>query len=371
MPGVTSLVGAGTRLDRGRAILDELGLDGLLVSRSAAKRWLAGFVTHRGEELTSGYSGTLLVTRDAQLILADGRYVEQAEGECPGWDVHPTSEAIQVELPAVAGDRGARRLGAEAKVLSHAEWAAIEAAGLELVPVDEPLAALRIVKDADELAAIERACALTDACFAYLIGIIRPGMTEREVAWELEGWFRANRAEDLAFEPLVLVGAHAAMPHGHPSDTAVVQGQPLLIDFGCQIDGYRSDMTRTVFFGEPAPETRRRYQAVRQAQQLAFEAAAAGVIGSELDRIAREHLASAGLGEAFAHGLGHGIGLETHEAPMLKDWHRPLEAGMVFTLEPGVYFPGEIGIRIEDDVHLTDAGPRRLTTAPRDLIVIA
>jgi Xaa-Pro aminopeptidase len=239
------------------------------------------------------------------------------------------------------------------------------------VPVDEPLAALRLVKDADELAAIERACALTDACFAHLVETIRLGMSEREVAWELERWFRANGAEDVAFDPLVLVGARAAMPHGHPSDVAVANGQPLLLDFGCQVDGYRSDMTRTLFFGEPAPETRRRYEAVREAQQLTFEAAAPGVIGSDLDRIAREHLASAGLGEAFAHGLGHGIGLETHEAPMLKDWDRPLEAGMVFTLEPGVYFPGEIGIRIEDDVHLTDAGARRLTTAERELTVLS
>jgi Xaa-Pro aminopeptidase len=129
-------------------------------------------------------------------------------------------------------------------------------------------------------------------------------------------------------------------------------------------------MTRTIFFGEPADETRRRYEAVRHAQQLAFQAAAPGVIGTELDRIAREHLAQAGLGEAFTHGLGHGIGLETHEAPMLKGWDRPLEAGMVFTLEPGVYFPGEIGIRIEDDVVVTDTEARRLTTAPRELLVL-
>jgi Xaa-Pro aminopeptidase len=370
MPGVTASVGAKARLARAREILDERELDGLLVSRSAAKRWLAGYVTPRGDELTSGYSGTLLITREAQLVLADGRYVEQAEGDCPGWEVRLTRKPIEDEVPVVAAEQGARRIGAEAKLLSHEDWAGIEAAGIELVPVDEPLAALRLVKDADELAAIERACVLTDACFAYLTGIVRPGMTEREIAWELEGWFRINRAEDIAFEPLVLVGARAAMPHGHPSDVAVASGQPLLIDFGCQVDGYRSDMTRTVFFGEPSDEARRRYEAVREAQQRAFEAAAPGVIGSELDRVAREHLASAGLGEAFSHGLGHGIGLETHEAPMLKDWHRPLEAGMVFTLEPGVYFPGEIGIRIEDDVLLSETGPRRLTNAPRELLVL-
>jgi Xaa-Pro aminopeptidase len=363
-------VGAATRLDRARAILGEIELDGLLVSRAAAKRWLSGFILHAGEELTSGYSGTLLLTGEAKLVLADGRYVEQASGECPGWEVRRTSAHIEDELPTLAAELGVARLGAEARVLSHADWAAIQAAGLELIPVDEPLAALRLVKDADEVAATERACALTDRCFAHLLDFVRPGMAEREVAWELEGWFRANGAEALAFEPLVLVGARAAMPHGRPSDAKVATDQVLLIDFGCQVDGYRSDMTRTIFLSEPDAETRRRYEAVHQAQQLAFEAAAPGVIGSDLDRIARQHLASVGLGEAFAHGLGHGIGLETHEAPVLKDWHRPLATGMVFTLEPGVYLPGEIGIRIEDDIHLSDAGPRRLTETPRELLVL-
>jgi len=367
---VTASVRSTTRLDRARAILGELELDGLLVSRAAAKRWLAGFVIHDGDELTSGYSGTLLVTRDAQLVLVDGRYLEQAQGECLGWDVRLAMESLPVEVAGVAAEHGVKQMGAEAKVLSHADWAALEAAGLELVPVDEPMALLRLVKDADELAALARACGLTDACFDHLVASVRPGLTEREVAWQLEGWFRANGADDIGFEPLVLVGARAAMPHGHPSDAVVTAGQPLLIDFGSQVDGYRSDMTRMVFFGEPSAETRRRYEAVRGAQQLAFKAAAPGVIGSELDRIAREHLAQAGLGEAFTHGLGHGIGLEVHEAPMLKDWHLPLEAGMVFTLEPGVYLPGEIGIRIEDDVHLTDAGAQRLTNAPREIVVL-
>ncbi len=367
---MTASLGTRARVERARRILDELELDGILVSRAAAKRWLAGFVIHNGDELTSGYSGTLLITRDAQLVLVDGRYIEQAQGECLGWDVRLAMESLTVEAARVAGEHDVTRLGAEAQVLSHADWAALEAAGLELVAVDEPMAALRLVKDGGELAALQRACALTDACFEHLVASVRPGMTEREVAWQLEGWFRANGAEDIGFEPLVLVGVRAAMPHGHPSDAAVTGGQPLLIDFGSQVDGYRSDMTRMLFFGEPSAETRRRYEAVREAQQRAFEAAAPGVIGSDLDKIAREHLAQAGLGQAFTHGLGHGIGLEVHEAPILKDWHQPLEAGMVFTLEPGIYLPTEIGIRIEDDVHLTDAGAVRLTNASRALLVV-
>jgi Xaa-Pro aminopeptidase len=311
-----------------------------------------------------------LVTRDAQLVLADARYTEQAQLECPGWEVRRTRGRIGEDLPRIAAELGVESLGAEGRVLSHADWTSLAEAGLRMTPVDEALEALRLIKEPDEVAAIERACALTDRCFSHLLETVQPGMTEREVAWELAGWFRANGAESLAFDPLVLVGPRAAMPHGKASDAAVTHGQPLLIDFGCQVDGYRSDMTRTIFFGEPDAEARRRYQAVRDAQQGAFEAAAVGVIGSEVHAAARRSLEAAGLGEAFTHGLGHGIGLETHAAPMLLTWQRPLEAGMVFTLEPGVYLPGEIGIRIEDDVVLEAGGPRRLTHSPRELLVL-
>jgi Xaa-Pro aminopeptidase len=359
-----------SRLLRARALLDSLEADGLLISRPATWRWLSGFVLQRGDETTSGYSGTLLLTRDAQVVLVDGRYLEQAQAECIDWTVRLSEDPIDVELPRLAAELGVRRIAAEAGMLSYADWTAVAQSDLELVPADEALQDLRLVKDGDEIRATRRACALTDACFDHLLGFIGPGQTERDIAWELEGWFRANGAEALAFEPLVLVGPRAAMPHGHPGDAQVALGQPLLIDFGCQVDGYRSDMTRTVFFGEPTAETRRRYGAVRQAQQLAFEAARVGMTGVELDGVAREHLASAGLGEAFSHGLGHGIGLETHEEPILKGWKGPLLDGMVFTLEPGVYFPGEIGIRIEDDVLLTESGAVHLTESPRELLVL-
>ncbi|HEX2194901.1 MAG TPA: Xaa-Pro peptidase family protein [Candidatus Limnocylindria bacterium] len=361
---------AGSRLERARAILRDQGLDALLVSRSAAKRWLSGFTLGPGEEATSGWSGTLLLTGDAQLVLADARYTEQAERECPGWEVRRTRGEIHTGLPPVAAELGVTRLGAEARVLSHAAWSGLTAAGLLLQTVDDELERLRVRKDLDEVAAIERACALTDRCLGHLLGIVRPGTAESEVAWEIADWFRQNGAEALAFEPLVLAGPRAAMPHGRPSGASLTVGQALLIDFGCQVDGYRSDMTRTVYFGRPDAEARRRYQAVREAQERAFEAVAVGVAGTDVDAVARDSLARAGLGEAFTHGLGHGIGLETHEEPRLLTWDRPLEEGMVFTLEPGVYFPGEMGIRIEDDVVLEASGPRRLTHSPRELLVL-
>ncbi len=370
MPSV--VIGAATRLERVRALLDAHDLDGILLSRSANKRWLAGFVLQRGEEATSEYAGTLLVTRHRALLLADGRYIEQAASEAPDWDLIGTSGSIDHELGSLFPTLDLRRCGAEAEALSHGRWQAIVTAApqVELVALDRELAELREVKDEAEQEAVARACALTDACFAHLLHTIRPGISEQQIAWRIEDWFRANGAESLAFDSLVLVGARASMPHGHPSDARVEIGKALLIDFGCQVDGYRSDMTRTVFVGEPDDEARRLYRLVADAQAAAFALCATGVPGTAIDAAAREMISAAGFGEAFSHGLGHGIGLETHEAPSLRLYPGPLRTGMTFTLEPGIYLPGHIGIRIEDDILLSETGPRYLTNSPRDLIVI-
>jgi Xaa-Pro aminopeptidase len=236
--------------------------------------------------------------------------------------------------------------------------------------MDDELAPLRLRKAPDEVEAIGRACALTDACLAHLVDWIEPGMTELEVAWELDAFFRTNGAEGLAFGAIVLAGARASMPHGVPSGLRVEAGNVLLIDFGCAIDGYRSDMTRTLFVGEVPDRVRRAHDAVREAQQAAFDALAVGVNGQEVDAIAREVIADAGF-EPYGHGLGHGIGLETHEAPSLRQSRAyTLEAGMVFSVEPGIYLPGETGIRIEDIVVLEEGGPRLLTNSPREPVVI-
>ncbi|MGH2356463.1 MAG: M24 family metallopeptidase [Candidatus Limnocylindria bacterium] len=347
-------------------------LDAVLISRAAHKRYYSGFRLGRGEESTSGYAGSLLVTASETLVLADSRYTEQAEKETSGWAIVPTTLELERELPPLLADRAVVRLGLEAQAMSHATWSALAAAapGVELHAFDEELVPLRSIKTADEVDAIGRACALTDACFEHLLGFVRPGMTEDDVAWELIGWFRANGAEDLAFEPLVLAGPRAAMPHGKPSATGIEPGNVLLIDFGCQVDGYRSDMTRTVFIGEPSDELRRWYTAVREAQQLAIDALRPGVNGQEIDAIARERIAREGV-EPYGHGLGHGIGLETHEPPALRRT-KPyrLDVGMVFSVEPGIYLPGVTGIRIEDIVVLEDVGARMLTLSSRDIAVI-
>ena len=361
------------RLAALRGLLGQRALDGVLVSRAANKRYYSGFRLGDAEGPTSGFAGTLLVTRDASLILADSRYTEQAANEAPGWEVTATAGPIQDEIPPLLLRHQIESLGMEAAVVTHSDWAALaEAApGVELHAIDDELVPMRILKTADEVDAIGRACTLTDRCFEHLVDFVRVGMSERDVALELERWFRTNGAEGLAFEPIVLAGPRAAMPHGRPSEARIEPGNVLLIDFGCAVDGYRSDMTRTLVVGDVPEEVRRYHDAVREAQQEAIEAIAIGVNGQQLDAVARRRIEAEGV-EPYGHGLGHGIGLETHEPPRLRKSEAfTLEAGMVFSVEPGIYLPGVTGIRIEDIVALEASGPRLLTTSPREAIVIA
>ena len=361
-----------TRLADLRRLMADHELDGMLLSRSANKRWFSGFRLGDAEGPTSGWSGTLLVTGDATLIFADSRYTEQAAHEASDWSLVPTSGPIQEELPPALLEHGIEALGMEAAAVSHADWSALaEAApGVELHAMDAELVPMRIIKSADEIDAIGRACSLTDACFAHLLEFVRAGMTEQEVALEIERWFRTNGAEGLAFDTIVLAGPRAAMPHGRPSSATIDLGNVLLIDFGCIVDGYRSDMTRTLFVGDVPEDIRRFHDAVREAQAEAIDALAVGVNGQEVDRIARARIEREGV-EPYGHGLGHGIGVETHEPPRLRRSEAfTLEAGMVFSVEPGIYLPGVTGIRIEDIVVLEESGPRLLTSSPREPLVI-
>jgi Xaa-Pro aminopeptidase len=371
MPGVLTDAPA-ERLSALRDLLINLDLDAAVISRAAHMRYFSGFTLGRGEEATSGYSGTLFVTAGEQLILADSRYVEQAQAEAPSWELYPTTGSFGEELSDLLGDHDVLHCGLEAGALTHAAWSQVAqlAPGSELHMIDEELAALRIIKAEREIEAIQRACALGDDCFEHLLDIVRPGMSEAELAWELESFLRANASEGLAFEPIVLAGPRASMPHGRPSDAHIETGNVLLLDFGCQIDGYRSDMTRTVFIGQPDDELRDLYAVVLRAQQAAMDVLQPGVTGVAADAAARDVIVLAGHADAFGHGLGHGIGLETHEAPILRHYAEPLQVGMVFSLEPGIYLPGRTGIRIEDIVALEEAGPRLLTRSPREIVVL-
>ena len=360
------------RLAALRSVLGAQGLDAVLVQSRALSRYLSGFTIRRGDESTSGYAGTLLVTEDRSRLLADNRYVEQAAAEAPAWELVETNDPLHLTMPALLAGSGVRRLGLEAHLTSHATWEALASGlpGVALDAVDTALTELRIRKSGPEVAAIGRACAMGDEAFAFLRDAIRPGMTERQVAHMIADHFEERGAEDLAFDSIVLVGARASMPHGTPDDTPVREGTVLLLDFGCQVDGYRSDMTRTVFVGEPDDRARRQHALVVEAEEAALAVTRVGAPASAPHRAALAYLAEAGYTDAFRHGIGHGIGLESHEPPSLKGSDAPLQAGMVFSMEPGLYLPGEIGIRIEDIVVLEDDGPRLLTEAPRGGVII-
>jgi Xaa-Pro aminopeptidase len=282
----------------------------------------------------------------------------------------------------LVGSVGARRVAVEAGFVSHAAWTALQAAApdVELVPVEGWVETDRAVKEPAEVERIRAACAVADRSLAALLPEIRPGVTEKELAWRLEVLMRTGGAEGLAFDVACLAGPEAALPHGSPGDRPVLDGAVLLFDFGARVDGYRSDMTRTLFVGEPAERDLAVYDLVARAQAATIEAverAAAGGIspdGRAMDAAARSVIEAAGHGEHFGHGTGHGIGLATHEQPSLSRVapETPLPSPTVFSVEPGVYLEGETGVRIEDLVLFDPAARRaeRLTSFPREVLVV-
>lgn len=371
------------RLQRLRARFAEAGIDAYFGVRREHMRYLTGFALADGEEKVAGHSGQFLVTGDEVLLLADSRYTVQARREAPDARLVEVYRDLLARWPGLAASAGARRIGVEAGFVSHAEWTRLAAAApdVELVAVEGWLEADRAVKEPAELERVAAACAVADRALAALLPEIRAGVTEADLALRLEWLMRTNGAEALAFDVACLAGPEAALPHGAPGDRPVRHGQVLLFDFGAQVAGYRSDMTRTLFVGEPSTRDLAIYELVARAQAApigALEAAlgAGGPLpsGKHLHALAREVIVEAGHGDHFGHGTGHGIGLATHEGPSLGDTapERPLPSPTVFSVEPGVYLDGETGVRIEDLV-LVDAAARRLerlTRFPSEVLVV-
>lgn len=368
------------RLERLRARMAAAGVDAYFGVRRENTRYLTGFVLGDGEEKVAGNSGQFLVTPDEVLVMADSRYTEQAAEECPAAHIVEVYNNLLVRWPELTAGR--RRIAAEAGFIAQATWARLAAAApaVELVPVEGWVEADRAVKEPAELERVAAACAVADRALERLLPDIRPGVTEAELALTLEWEMRTRGAEALAFGVACLSGPRAALPHGSPEARRVTAGEVLLFDFGAQVAGYRSDMTRTLFVGEPAAQDLAIYRLVFAAQSAALdalaEAAAAGRSpgGREIDAAARSVIEAAGHGPHFGHGLGHGIGLATHESPSLSrlGTDDPLPAPTVFSVEPGVYLPGRTGVRIEDLVAFDPANGRceRLTRFPREETVV-
>ena len=349
------------RVDALLAAIAERELDALLVSNVVNVRWLTGF---------TGSNAAAVVGRDQRRFVTDFRYLSQAAEQLDaGWEREISSdllERIAERLPA-----GRLRLGfddAHLSVKLHARLAELVADDVELVAAGGIVERLRAVKDAGEIEAIRAAARLADAAFEEVVGAGIVGRTERDVALDLEIAMRRRGAQGPSFAPIVAAGEHGALPHAEPRDRSIPAGTLVVIDWGAQLDGYASDCTRTVATGELDPRDRAVYDLVLRAQQAALAAVRAGPTGREVDAIARAIIDGAGHAEHFGHGLGHGVGLEVHEGPRLsKVGEDSLAAGNVVTVEPGVYVPGAIGVRIEDLVAVTDDGHELLSTIPKEL----
>jgi Xaa-Pro aminopeptidase len=376
------------RLERLRARFAAAGVDAYFGVRREHMRYLTGFTLADGEEKVAGNSGQFLVGDDEVAVLADSRYTIQVRREAPDTRLFEAYNDLPSRWAELVGSMGAHRVAVEAGFMAHATWQRLAAAapGVELVPVEGWIEADRAVKEPAELERVAAACAVADRALAALLPEICAGVTEADLALRLEWLIRTGGAEALAFDIACLAGPEAALPHGSPGDRPVTVGQVLLFDFGAQVAGYRSDMTRTFFVGEPSAHDLEIYEIVARAQAAAIEALEAAVAdraeasgeplpsGRAIDAVARGVITEAGHGDHFGHGLGHGIGLATHEAPSLGKTasEDPLPSPTVFSVEPGIYLDGAMGVRIEDLVTLDAAAGRveRLTRFPRDVIVV-
>ena len=354
-----------SRPDRLAGLLPDAGVDVLLVTGSFNVRYLTGY---------TGSNGIALIGADTRLFVTDFRYVEQASKEVdPSFERRRSAQDLLESVGEVLA-AGELRLGFESahmSVRAHGRLRERLPDRIELVGVEGLVEGLRAVKEPAEVAAIRAAAALADEAFAELIAGGLTGHTERELATALEFGMRRRGASGPSFEPIVAGGPQGALPHGRPRDEPVRAGELVVVDWGALLDGYCSDCTRTLATGAIGPEATEVYRLVLDAQLAAVEDVKPGAVGREVDAVARAAITAAGHGEQFGHGLGHGVGLEVHEAPRLaQPSDAVLAPGNVVTVEPGVYIPGRFGVRIEDLVVVTEAGCDILTSISKALTVV-
>jgi Xaa-Pro aminopeptidase len=344
------------------ARLPELGVEAFLVTRLPNVRYLTGF---------SGSNGQLILTPDDGVFLTDGRYAEQSRREVSDLRRALYSGEFARPFAKACEDLEIRRVAFESAGVTYRLYSDLAATGLELVPQRDEVERLRWVKDPEEIQMLRAAQGIADEAFERIVGKLVEGVTERDAALELDTLMRHLGAEGLAFDTIMAFGESAAEPHHQPTTRRLARGDMVKIDFGCVVGGYHSDMTRTVAFGEPPPVLREVYEIVRRAQQAGVDGVRAGISGHDADQVARQVIAEAGYAEQYRHSLGHGVGLEIHEGPTLRQESQDvLPAGAVVTVEPGVYIEGTGGVRIEDMVEVTEDGCRVIPRTPKELIVL-
>lgn len=352
------------RLKTLRNQFDRLTIDAFLITNIPHLRYFSDF---------SGSAGVGIVTRQAGYFITDGRYATQVRREVRGWTTFISADGPFEEIARRRLLRKGLRIGFDGNSVPFATYKSLQKQfpGVKFLPKPDTLEAISAIKDESEIRKIKSAVRITDQVFQEILTLLRPGVSELDIASEITYRQRQHGAERDAFEVIVASGVRGALPHGRASAKKIKRGEFVILDFGCVVDGYHSDLTRTVAVGKPSQELRTIYQTVYDAQRKAVDAAQDGITAKELDAIARTHIDNNGYGAYFIHSLGHGLGLQIHEPPRISKLSRAtLVAGNVVTIEPGIYVPGVGGVRIEDDIVVRSGSRDVLNRAPRELIIL-
>ncbi len=355
------------RLRSLRGKFDALEVDTVWIIQPENRRYLSGFKAADGQLNES--SGSLFITPDQALLLTDSRYTTQAQQEIDDFEVITHKQSLIDALPEIFERLNTRRLGFEGGYLiwdlyqKAIEKTSDHSPPVEFVPLSNLVEEMREIKEPEEVEVLSRSAQLMGDVLARVIEELRPGQAENDVAWRIETLIREQDTDGVAFPPIVATGANSALPHAIPTNRIVGEGEPIILDVGARVDGYCSDMTRTIFLGKPPSYFKEIYRVVREAQVSALECVRPGMKTNEADSIARDFIKKAGFGDFFGHSLGHGIGLAPHESPGVGPLRpKALKEGMVFTIEPGIYVPGKGGVRLEEMVIVEKDGARVLTT---------
>lgn len=352
-----------SKLDALRNTFQKHGIDGLLVASPYNRRYITNF---------TGSAGIVLITEENALFITDFRYTDQASKQAEGFEIIQHTLPIHKEAAKQAQRLGIKKLGFEQDYMAFATFKAYEEAmQAELIPVSNIVEELRLIKSQAEIKILKVAADIADAAFKHILDFIKPGLTELEVSNELEFFMRKAGASSSSFDIIVASGERSALPHGVASEKVIEKGDMVTMDYGALYNGYISDITRTVAVGEPAPKLKEIYNVVLEAQLKGVAEIKPGMTGKEADAISRNYIAEKGYGDYFGHSLGHGIGLEVHEAPSLSYRSETvLQPGMAVTVEPGIYIQGLGGVRIEDDMIITQDGNELLTHSTKDFIIL-
>jgi Xaa-Pro aminopeptidase len=352
------------RVNRLREVMDEQKIDAFFVSNSYNRKYLSGF---------TGSAAYLLITKDRSILFTDFRYTTQASQQAKSFEVIEHKPKVMHSVKEVLNALNIKQLAFEQNDISYGTYQSYseELGDIQLIPTSQIVEKLRMIKDQSEIKIMQEAADLADKAFSYILEKIKSGVTEKEIAMELEFYMRKEGATSSSFDMIVASGERSALPHGVASDRTLGSNEFVKLDFGAYYQGYCSDITRTVVLGKPTDKHKEIYDIVLEAQMHALENIKPGMTGKQADALARDVIKKYGYGDQFGHGTGHGLGMEVHENPRLSMRDETvLEPGMVVTVEPGIYLPGFGGVRIEDDIVITEDGIHVLTHSSKNLITV-